>query len=139
MEKKQVKISAHMITAERQLAQELNGLTASCATIVTEENKKLIYHLLLIDEAIASCTLDKWMTVWSVLNNLTDGNEVKKMTDYSNPTSRFHKNMAAVNSLTEGLYYWLKEEVILNQDTLIKVSTTLTERLVENKKSLVRN
>ncbi len=132
MTEKRPKITASMVAAERQLKQELSTLNAGCPKLIVKENKKLSDDLSLINDLISWSGMDRWMTIWSVIENLTDGTEFNKLTEDTNPKSKFHKNPAAVHGLKICLEYWLDEGLILNSTTLMKTAGILTERLEEN-------
>jgi hypothetical protein len=132
MAEKRLKITASMVAADKQLKQELGTLNAGCPKLIFQENKQLSDDLSLINNLIAYSGMDRWMTIWSVIENLTDGTECEKLTEDTNPESKFRKNPVAVHRLRICLEHWLDEGLILYSTTLKGASVILTERLEEN-------
>jgi hypothetical protein len=132
MKHRRLKMTSAKVTAEQKLKEEVSALTADCVKTIAHESKRLSYHLSLIHDLIQWGGMNQWMTIWSVRNHLTDGIELKKLTENTDPTSKFYKNRDAAETLVVGLKHWLAEEVIDNSTTLKKADEILSARLQEN-------
>jgi hypothetical protein len=117
---------------DRQIAKAIKKLGPFCVTAIKGENIRLVFDLELIDDAITFHAIDGWMSVWSVINLLTDKNEIDAVIEEVEPKSKFHKNPAIVRKFVDGLLYWKAEGFILNQDSMAKVFDVLHERMTDN-------
>lgn len=88
------------------MIKELKRLTAECVGWRIGQNNMLKTDLELIDDALRFHAVEGWMSVRSVINNLTDKNEIDDLIETVNPESSFHGNRNAVDNLVGCLTFW---------------------------------
>jgi hypothetical protein len=132
MEQQGGKSSSKPLTDEQIAMEMLEKVAVYCIDSIALENEQIVADLAIIDAAIVSHGIDSWMSVWSVINILTDKTEIDKFINEVPPTSRFHRNTSAVQALVAALERWIKEELIGNQDSVVKAFNILTERRQQN-------
>ncbi len=136
MEQQSGKSSPQQQPVKSAAAQDMDReIIAHAIETLGAENGKLDDDLALIDDAITSKGIDNWMSVGSVINVLTDKTEIDKLIESVPPTSKFHKDSlgyVAVKNLVSCLEYWRTEQLVSNQDSVVKVFNILTERRQEN-------
>lgn len=117
----------------RQEPRNMVELSAECIGMIQEENRVLADGLVLLDLAIACRAIDKWRWVGSVVEDLTDQNEVDKFEESIPPASPLYKDKAAAGKIVAFLLYWWKtREVVSRQNTLLEAFDILTDFLVGN-------
>ncbi len=110
---------------------ELSPDRAKYLASLRRENWQIWNDLNLIHDLVNG-GMDSYMTVWTVVNNLTDVREVKKLTDWAPPGTRFHENPRAVRALVACLERWRKLGVFSSQDSLQRAFDALNARGLEN-------
>ena len=125
--------SSNRPLTDEQIADEmLEQIGAYCIDSVALENEQLALDLARIDDALTSHGIDDWMSVWSIINVLTEKTEIDKLVNEVPPTSRFYKKYEEVDSLVGSLELWMEEGLISSQDSMVKVFNILTTRRKEN-------
>ncbi len=124
--------SVHELTNEQIAEEMIAEISVKSFESMSEENARLTVDLKFIQTIIDSRELDNWMSVWSIINILTDKTEVDKLINEVPTTNPFHRNYSAVHLLVDGLNYWLGTGMISNQDSLLHAFNILGDRLAEN-------
>jgi hypothetical protein len=115
---------------------QINDFNSFCVKSIASEIDTLKMGLRLIDDAIKNRGLAGSMSVWSVINVLTDRTEVEALTMTIQPKSKFHNNSDMVATFVKHLIHWRNERIIRNQDSLARAYNTLIARYEENRKLL---
>jgi hypothetical protein len=76
------------------------------------------------------------MSVRSVINILTDQNEVDALIETVRPESKFHLNPKGVRDLVACLIYWRARGFIANADQMVRVFNFLSEEAAWNARFL---
>jgi len=106
---------------------------------VEQESKLLRAVLTALEDALEHHAIDDWVSVWSTINTLTDGNEIDKLIHEVPPKSMFHKSGLMVNGFVSKLRYWQGLGFFGNQDSMLKVQQILEERLTEDELFLIQH
>ena len=117
----------------------ISSIAGPCIHSLTVENRRLAVHLKLIDDALASGGIDRYMSVRSVMNILIDRGEVEKWVRGVPPGSRFYKNYTSVNMLVDSLDYWVKDGLLSDQDSIGEAFSAMTARRRESRIMLNEN
>jgi hypothetical protein len=122
--------------ADYAMMKELKESTARVVGWIFEENERLKRHLALIDDALQFYAVDSWMSVRSVVNILTDKNEVDKLIETVRPESKFHQNPKGVLDLVVGLSYWRARGFFKDADQVVTAFNILSQEAVWNARFL---
>jgi hypothetical protein len=122
--------------ANMRIGLAVGGLGTACIEHVEKENRELASALMLVNDAITNHAVRDWLSIRSVVSDLTDGNEVNKVVERVTPGSLFYGNRNAVAKLVDRLEYWRKEGVFFNQDSIRKALVSLDRRQAENNRFL---
>lgn len=119
---------------DKQIAGEMLGFIAGpCIESMTKENTQLSAAIALVDDAISLGGIGDYMTVRTVIDILTDSNEVDKLIGGCNPSSKFHKNHFVVHELADSLIHLRDEGLVEDRDMLVQALNAMIARRRENR------
>jgi hypothetical protein len=117
---------------DQQIALAIRGLGLACLAAVEGEIQKLTPMLALMEDVFTYRAIDNWMSVWSVTNTLTSGDEVEKLVSGVPPQSLFHKKPGKAQDLVTWLGYWRAQGFFSNQDSLVTAYNILNQRMTDD-------
>ena len=125
-----------LVQSDGAIMGELKAFTTECVRSRFIQNELLKTDLALIDDALRFYAVRNWMSVRSVINDLTDKNEIDDLIETVNPESRFHQNRNAVHNLVACLGFWRAAGYFAEADQMVTAFNLLSEEATWNARFL---
>ena len=122
----------NMSTEDVSIGLEIGRLASKDCKVISKENERLHAHLYLLEAAISCGKIECRIPLRSMLETLTDRDEVTLLINSVNPGSPFYKSSPQVMQLVAVCNYWIQEKIILPGNSINELLTELTERKAVN-------